>query len=57
MQKYQMYINGKFVDAASKKTFEVFDPATEGVIATCPAGDAKDVDRAAQSAKKAFYGR
>jgi len=51
-----MYIDGKFVNAASGKTFEVFDPATEGVIATCPAGDAKDVDRAVQAAKNAFYG-
>ena len=51
-----MYIDGKFVDASSRKTFNVYDPATEDVIATCPAGDAKDVDRAAQAAKKAFYG-
>ena len=56
MKTYQMYIDGKFVNAASGKTFEVFDPATEGVIATCPAGDAKDVDRAVQAAKNAFYG-
>jgi len=53
--RYQMYIDGKFVDAQSGKTFDVFDPATEEVIATCPAGDAKDVDLAAQVAKKAFY--
>jgi betaine-aldehyde dehydrogenase len=53
--RYQMYIDGKFVDAQSGKTFDVYDPATEGVIATCPAGDAKDVDLAAQVAKKAFY--
>jgi len=53
--RYQMYIDGKFVDAQGGKTFDVFDPATEEVIATCPAGDAKDVDLAAQVAKKAFY--
>jgi betaine-aldehyde dehydrogenase len=51
-----MYINGKFVPAASGKTFNVYDPATEAVIATCPAGDAKDVARAVEAAKKAFYG-
>ena len=56
MATYQMYIDGKFVDATSRKTFNVYDPATEEVIATCPAGDAKDIDRAAQAAKKAFYG-
>ena len=53
--RYRMYIDGKFVDAASRKTFDVFDPATEGVIATCPAGGADDIDRAAQAATRAFY--
>jgi len=53
--RYQMYIDGKFVDAASGKTFDVYDPATEGVIATCPAGAAADIDRAAQAATRAFY--
>jgi betaine-aldehyde dehydrogenase len=53
---YQMYIDGKFVDAASGKRFDVFDPATESVIATCPAGEAADVARAAEAAKRAFYG-
>jgi betaine-aldehyde dehydrogenase len=52
---YQMYIDGKFVDAQGGKTFDVYDPATEEVIATCPAGDAKDVDRAVRAATKAFY--
>jgi len=56
VKAYQMFIDGKFVNAASGKTFEVYDPATEGVIGTCPASDARDVDRAAQAAKKAFYG-
>jgi betaine-aldehyde dehydrogenase len=50
-----MYIDGKFVDAASGKTFDVYDPATEGVAATCPAGSAADIDRAAQAATRAFY--
>ena len=35
---YQMYIDGKFVDAKSGKTFDVYAPSTEGVIATVPAG-------------------
>jgi betaine-aldehyde dehydrogenase len=52
---YQMYIDGKFVDAASGQTFEVYDPATEEVIATCPAGDSSDIDRAVQAATRAFY--
>ena len=53
--RYQMYIDGKFVDAADGKTFEVYDPATEAVIATCPAGGAADIDRAAQAAHRAFH--
>ncbi len=54
--RYRMYIDGKFVDAAGGKTFDVYDPATEAVIATCPAGGAADVDRAAKAATRAFYG-
>jgi betaine-aldehyde dehydrogenase len=53
--RYQMYIDGKFVDAADGKTFDVYDPSTEGVVATCPAGTAVDVDRAAAAAHRAFY--
>ena len=41
MAPYKMYIDGKFVNAKSGKTFDVYDPATEGVIATCPAGEAR----------------
>ena len=52
---YQMYIGGQFVDGAKGRSFEVFDPATEDAIATCPAGDASDVDRAVQAARAAFY--
>src|SRR5215212_5614849 len=53
--RYQMYIDGKFVDAAGGKTFDVFDPSTEGVIATVPAGGPEDVDRAVKAAHRAFY--
>jgi betaine-aldehyde dehydrogenase len=56
MHTYQMYIDGKFVNAKSGKTFNVYDPATEQVIATCPAGEAADVSLAAAAAKRAFYG-
>jgi betaine-aldehyde dehydrogenase len=54
--RYQMYINGKFVDAKSGRIFEVFDPSTEAAIATCPAGSADDVGLATAAAKAAFYG-
>src|SRR5215213_1468196 len=53
--RYQMYIDGKFVDATSGKRFDVYDPATEGVIATVPAGSPEDIDRAVKAAHRAFY--
>ena len=53
---YRMYVDGKFVDAKSGKTFDVYDPASEEVMATCPAGGPADVDRAAKAAHRAFYG-
>src|SRR4051812_1560618 len=53
--RYRMYIDGKFVDSQSGKTFNVYDPATEDVIATCPAGAAQDIDAAARAANTAFY--
>ena len=53
--RYQMYIDGQFVDSGGGKTFEVFDPSTEEAIATVPAGNAADVDLAARAATRAFY--
>ena len=53
---YRMYVDGKFVDAKSGQTFDVYDPASEEVMATCPAGGPADVDRAAKAAHRAFYG-
>jgi phenylacetaldehyde dehydrogenase len=43
------------VEAASGKTFETIDPATEQAICEVAAGDREDVDRAAKAAHKAFY--
>jgi betaine-aldehyde dehydrogenase len=53
--RYQMFIDGGFVDSGSGKSFEVFDPSTEEAIATVPLGNAADVDAAAKAASKAFY--
>jgi betaine-aldehyde dehydrogenase len=53
-QKYQMYINGEWVAGNSGKTFPVYDPSTEEVIAEAPDSNAKDVDRAVAAAKDAF---
>src|SRR5947207_1837071 len=49
-----MYINGEWVDSKSSKTFPVYDPATEEVIAQVPDATADDVNRAVAAAKAAF---
>src|SRR5262249_18940230 len=54
VRTYQMYINGEWVESASKRTFPVYDPSTEEVIAQVPDADADDVNRAVAAAKTAF---
>ncbi len=51
---YEMYINGEWTKSSSGKTFPVYDPSTEEVIAHVPEADAKDVDRAVAAARAAF---
>src|SRR5664280_2839940 len=53
-QKYQMHVNGEWIASNSGKTFPVYDPSTEEVIAEVPDSNAKDVDRAVAAAKEAF---
>ncbi|CAK8563055.1 unnamed protein product [Lathyrus sativus] len=50
----QLLINGKFVDAASGKTFPTYDPRTGEVIAQVAEGDAEDINRAVSAAREAF---
>ena len=50
----QLFINNSFVDAVSGKTFATIDPATEEIICQIAEGDKVDVDKAVESAKKAF---
>lgn len=54
VRTYQVYVNGEWVDSASGKTFDVFDPSTEEVIARVPDCNAEDVNRAVGSARAAF---
>jgi phenylacetaldehyde dehydrogenase len=49
-----MLIGGDWVDAASGKTFEVFNPATGEVLANVAEGDSEDIDRAVKTARAAF---
>ena len=51
----KLYIDGKWVDTISSKTFDVEDPATGKKLSSCAAGNEKDVDMAVKAAKKAFY--
>lgn len=50
----KLYINGKFVDAASGETFESLNPATEEVLAHVAKGGKADIDQAVAAARKAF---
>ena len=54
VQQTKLLIDGKWVTAASGKTFETINPATEEVIAQVAEGDAADVDLAVKAARKAF---
>src|ERR1700728_1259128 len=53
-RRYPMYINGEFVESASKKYFPVVDPSTEEVMAEVPEANEVDVNRAVAAAKAAF---
>ncbi len=53
-QTQKLYINGKWVDSKSGKTFDVEDPATGKKISTCAAGAKEDIDLAVSAARKCF---
>src|SRR5437016_2292502 len=56
VRQTNMLIDGKFVPAASGKTFESVNPATGDVISNVAEGDKADVDKAAAAARRAFDG-
>jgi acyl-CoA reductase-like NAD-dependent aldehyde dehydrogenase len=51
---YQLLIGGRWVDAASGKTFEDLNPTTGEVLATVAEADTEDVRRAVAAARVAF---
>jgi phenylacetaldehyde dehydrogenase len=55
-QPRKMLIDGQWVEAASGKTFPVYNPATGEVMAQVAEGDAEDINRAVRAARKAFEG-
>jgi aldehyde dehydrogenase (NAD+) len=52
--RYSLFINGKFVAPHSGKYFESINPATEEQLAEIAEGDAHDVNRAVQAARRAY---
>ncbi len=49
-----LFINGKWVDSVSGKTFDTLNPATEKVITSVAEGDSADIDLAVIAARAAF---
>ena len=56
LKKYQMFIDGEWVDSDTKKTFETLNPENNKPWAIVPEASANDVDRAVRAAQKAFEG-
>jgi len=52
----KMLIGGRWLEAASGKTFPTYNPATGEVLAQVAEGNSADVDRAVTAARKAFEG-
>jgi phenylacetaldehyde dehydrogenase len=50
----KMLIGGRWLEAASGKTFPTYNPATGEVLAQVAEGNSVDVDRAVTAARKAF---
>src|SRR5499426_1555032 len=56
-RRYQLFIDGQFVDAESGKTFKTPNPATGETFAEVAEADRADVDKAVSAARKAFEGK
>ncbi|MBV8868142.1 MAG: aldehyde dehydrogenase family protein, partial [Acetobacteraceae bacterium] len=52
----RLFIDGKWVEAASGKTFDTVNPSTGEVLAAVAEGDREDIDRAVEAARRAFTG-
>lgn len=52
-----MFIGGKWLEAASGKTFDTHNPATGELLAQVAEGDSEDIDRAVAAAREAFNGQ
>jgi phenylacetaldehyde dehydrogenase len=50
----QLFIDGRWADAASGRTFETPNPATGEILARVAEGEAEDINRAVKAARRAF---
>src|SRR5216683_7353086 len=56
-RRYQLFIDGQFVDAESGKTFKSPNPATGETFAEVAEADKADIDKAVTAARRAFEGK
>ena len=49
-----LFVDGRLVEAASGRTFDTINPATEAVLTSVAEGDAADIDLAVAAARRAF---
>ncbi len=54
MREYKLYINGEFIDAESKLTFESFNPFSQEVVAKVARAGVVDAQKAIRAAREAF---
>jgi len=52
--RYELFINGKFIKPSSGKYFETINPATEETISEIAEANAADVDKAVKAARNAY---
>src|SRR4030095_3925355 len=56
-KKYQLFIDGQWVDSESGKTFKTPNPATGETLAEVAEADNADIDKAVAAARKAYEGK
>src|SRR3982074_278032 len=56
-RKYQLLIDGQWVDAESGKTFSTPNPATGATLAEVAEADKADIDKAVAAARRALEGK
>ncbi len=56
VRRYQLFINGRFTDSRSGKTFESISPHDRSVVAVVAEADKADVDEAVAAARAAYAG-